>query len=88
MQAVHQCRDKENVQCIVDSEEICWTLGHQKYLVIGMKSVNQIARQKGIAVKEIEGLALMRGIIARHYLPMQAFGRSQIEVEKEMAFIH
>ena len=60
--------DKEIIQEIVESVEICLAPDGREYSVIGLKAVNSIAQARGISGREVEVAALEQGIIPRHYL--------------------
>ena len=60
--------DKEIIQEIVESVEICLAPDGREYSVIGLKAVNSIAQARGISGREIEVAALEQGIIPRCYL--------------------
>lgn len=60
--------DKEIIQEIVESVEICLAPDGREYSVIGLKAVNSIAQARGISGREIEIAALEQGIIPRRYL--------------------
>jgi len=60
--------DKEIIQEIVESVEICLAPDGKEYSVTGRKAVNSIAQARGISGREVEVAALEQGIIPRCYL--------------------
>jgi len=60
--------DKDAIRRINECKEICLAPDGKEYPVISLKAVNSIARDKGIAPREIEIAALERDIVPRRYL--------------------
>jgi len=60
--------DKDIIQEISESVEICLAPDGKEYPVTGRQAVNSIARARGISGRDVEVAALERGIIPRCYL--------------------
>mgnify|MGYP001112907529 CR=1 FL=1 len=60
--------DKETMRRINEYKEISLATDGKEYPVISLKAVNSIARDEGIAAREVEIAALEQGIIPRRYL--------------------
>ena len=60
--------DAEVIRFINESKEIYLAPDGKEYLVIGLKAVRLIARERRISAREVEIVALEQGVIPRRYL--------------------